>query len=657
MSAWSIHSAYARIVYAASEGYDPSTTIVPFNVQLEQIPGLKYKSGLWQIPYNALSVVEDLRGNFPGVEVAGAAWGSPPVEQIEWSRVEELLRKGGEVQPWILDGFLTGYQKEAISFGWANAGVHYWHPTGSGKTCTGLITALASDGPVVVVTRAASRLQYAREIERFMKVRAYVIRPDSQTGNKVRVKGESWNDFRARYKGQGLSTKTVSEMWQKHQDLHGVDKPKSLATYLKEVDHRPFVVVAWESLTDNLDALRELKPGAVIYDESHQGKNSKRYDVLALPELPQDLGEMQAQILKEEREAKAQGGFIKEDEDGSRKMLIPVLNTASAAALLARSAKKRICTTATPVKDRVRDLWAQLDLAEPNAWGSATAWKKRHCDMKPGTYGGMDDRGSSNLDELNERISKVAHILKYEETHRQLPAKRRQSMYITPEDQVAPSGGFAAEIREAQKRGPSAILEVQLAQAASRKRKAVLGIISDHVGSNQKVVVFTGRKRDCDELGAMVRGLDAVKAKGATVWSAHGEDTTAARQGIIDDYMAHPGPCVLVGTGHAFGESLNIHDTDAALFVMLPYTPGQLRQWEGRFSRLGQKRPVVIYYVIAEDTVDEHVASILIGKLPAVQDIAKDTELAEASGVLSGVDPNESEEDFAKAVLAGLDFD
>ena len=49
---------------------------------------------------------------------------------------------------------------------------------------------------------------------------------------------------------------------------------------------------------------------------------------------------------------------------------------------------------------------------------------------------------------------------------------------------------------------------------------------------------------------------------------------------------------------------------------------------------------MVIYYVIAEGTVDEHVAAILIDKLPSVEKIAKDTELAAASSVLSGIDPN-----------------
>jgi SNF2 family DNA or RNA helicase len=238
-----------------------------------------------------------------------------------------------------------------------------------------------------------------------------------------------------------------------------------------------------------------------------------------------------------------------------------------------------------------------------------------------------------------------------------LPKKRRQSFYVSPSDQCAPSAGFAAELREARKQGASHVFETKLAQAASGKRKAVLGIIEDHVGSAQKVVVFTARKRDCDLLGKDVASNALVKSTKAQVWVAHGAQTTATRQAIIDEYMAHPGPCVLVGTGHAFGESLNIHDTDAALFVMLPFTPGQLRQWEGRFTRLGQKRPVVIYYVIAEGTVDEHVASILIDKLPAVEDIADDTELAAAKNILAGIDENESEEAFMQSILADLDFD
>lgn len=527
----------------------------------------------------------------------------------------------------------------------------------SGKTLTGIITALSVPGPVVVVTRAASRIQYAREIERFLNVRAHVVRPASHPG-PTKVQGETYNEWRARNKGQGMSPAEMGQAWKDRKAKLGVDPPRGIPDYLKEcaaAGTRPFIVVGWESLKDHYAELCAVSPGAAIFDESHRGKSTKRYDVEHLPDLPEDPSEARKQAQEDLTRARANDGFIKDTADG-RKMFMPVLNRATAAARLARTAQKRICTTATPVKDRVRDLWAQLDLAEPNSWGSSSAFRRRYCDMKPGRYGGMDDRGESNIDELNLRKREVAHILSYAETHQHLPPKRRQSVYIAPEDQRRPSGGFAKQLREASKRGATALLEAKLAQAASKKRRAVLTMVEDHLSSGQKITLFTARRRDCDELGELILKRQFVKKNKVKVWAAHGDQSTAARQDIVDEYMAHPGPCALVGTGHAFGESLNIDDTDAVFFVMLPYTPGQLRQWEGRFHRASTKKKVVIYYVIAEDTVDEHVASILIDKLPAVETIAEDTELGEAEGVLSGIDPDETPEEFAAAVLDLLDL-
>ena len=306
------------------------------------------------------------------------------------------------------------------------------------------------------------------------------------------------------------------------------------------------------------------------------------------------------------------------------------------------------------MKDRVRDLWAQLDIVEPDSWGSATSWLDRYADRKPGTYGGYDTTGQSNIPELTERLALVTHHIAYATTHRQLPPKRRQSVYVGAEDQIPPSAGFARELKDAQRRGATAVLEVKLAEAASRKRKAVLGLIEDHVFAGGKVVLFTGRRKDVDVLGELIRKSEAVKARGASVWAAHGDNSSEERSNIVLDYMAHPGPCVLVGTGDSFGESLNMQDTDAALFVMLPYTPGQIRQWEGRFCRLGQKRPVTIYYVVAEGSVDEHVADILIRKLPAVEQVAKDEELAAAKDVIAGFDSNERPDAFADKILSKI---
>jgi len=151
--------------------------------------------------------------------------------------------------------------------------------------------------------------------------------------------------------------------------------------------------------------------------------------------------------------------------------------------------------------------------------------------------------------------------------------------------------------------------------------------------------VFTGRREDCDRLAE-----DVAKAVGpsARIYSGHGGITAGVRDGIQQAYMNDSGPAVLVGTGDAWGEGYNLQDTDLLLIAMLPVTPGAVVQWEGRVARHGQKRPVLIEYLVAEGTVDEHVAEILLKKLPAVEDVARDDSVEGFADQLRGSDAEES---------------
>jgi superfamily II DNA or RNA helicase len=586
------------------------------NRVLLAIPGVKRRQGLWTVPSHAVPIFTRCVQRLGLIqEVKSFTPQNENLPKWTWPQIEDSLRIRGEVRDFVLDGFLLPYQRNALTFSAHLQGTHFWHPTGAGKTLTALLWALLTPGPVVIVTRAASRLQFAREVQRFTLLRPYVVKPIGY----VR-KGET---------------------------------PERLSDYAI-AEKRHVIVVGWEALKDHVEEIIDLcHGGSVVFDESHKGKSPKRYGSKVLPEPDYDDAERnKSLIVQQKQEASELRGFIVNGDDGMRRIIYPMQNMTMAAHLLAKKMRRRVCTTATPIKDRVRDLWAQLDLAEPGAWGTSSAWMARYADAKPGMYGGMDTRGSSNLDELRDRMLTVAHRIDYAETHRNLPPKRRQSVYVAPEDQNRASGGFKQQLTAAKKRGATAVLEVELAMAASKKRDAVLGLIEDHVCAKQKVVVFTGRRKDCDALAKKVRKITVGKEK-LTVWSAHGSSTAEQRQEIIDKYMEHPGPCALVGTGDAFGEGLNLQDTDAALFVMLPYTPGQLQQWEGRFSRQGQKRPVVIYYVIAERTVDEHVADLLLDKFPAVEKVVQDTELAAASHAIAGFDDID-EETFADGILSRL---
>lgn len=356
---------------------------------------------------------------------------------------------------------------------------------------------------------------------------------------------------------------------------------------------------------------------SIIFDEAHKAKQKSRY------------------------EARAQ-------EDGSIKYRLKE-NIAAACMRLSKLGGRRLATTATPVRDRPRDLWAQLDLIHPGAWGKYWGYARRYCAASQGTYG-MDDRGRSNEAELAARLAYVVHRVKHSEANRLLPPKRRLVVYVPVADQVR-AEAVAGMLKEAGLRGHTALLEARLMEAAARKRRALIDRVELSVRENEKVIVFTGRKRDAEGIRD---GLVTRLGENVTVLHGDGSVSPEAREEIRKAYMDHPGPCVLVGTTDAWGEGLNLHSTDLLLVGLLPYTPGQIIQLEGRVARLGQNRPVLIEYMIAEGTVDERVAGILIGKLPVVEKMIESDEVKGLARELAGMDDPKLAEGLATKLLGGM---
>jgi len=364
-------------------------------------------------------------------------------------------------------------------------------------------------------------------------------------------------------------------------------------------DARKIYITAWETLTYWKDALLKMKVSGLVMDEIHWAKNHKRVKAVV-------------------------------GTSGQSKW-VPLPNTAAAAAAVAHSAGARLGLTATPIPNRPRDLWAQLDLVEPWQWGTYHNFGVRYCAGFQDTYGWKYD-GLSNTDELQERLRWSKHKTSQRAINACLPPKRRQVIYLDQSEQNRPAA-FKRDIQRASRTGDrESLFEVMLQEAASRKKKYIVDRVVEAVRCKQKVVVFTGRRADCDRLGKEI----ASKIDDCPIWCAHGGTTSEARDKIRHEYMNAKGGAVLVGTGDAWGESVNLQDTDLALFVMLPWTPRAIGQWEGRFARLGQERPVLIAYVIAAGTVDEHVAELLVDKLPAVGEVADDEVIQEVEGAFSG---------------------
>lgn len=461
---------------------------------------------------------------------------------------------------------LRSYQHASLCHTIHKEGSAIWIPPGGGKTLCGLVWfAYEARDFKLVITRAHARKTWAEEVVKWTHWTPVIL-----TGQ------------------QSFSLRDT------HPD------------YANKV-----FIVGWETLAywkeELVKGCGSGRIASLVMDEIHVAKANKRADAIV------------------DENGKTQW----EDRD----------NLTAAAAMLSKKSLRRLGLTGTPVPNLMKDLWAQLDLCEPWAWGGFKSFGIRYCDGHHNGYG-MEYKGYSNGPELKGRLAFSSFRVAPKTVKASMPPKTRIITRVPIEDQDTPATGFGHSIRRASAVGDSdGMHEALLQEAATRKRKVVVGIILQALKSGQKVVVFTGRHKDCEVLGAAIEaGIKKLAWSGAKpdLWVSHGGHTIQSRDKVRLTFMGdpskgttpHPGPCCLVGTGDAWGESVNMQDTDLAVIVQLPWTPRQLEQWEGRFQRLGGSRPVIIQYVVADGTVDEDVTDNLVGKLPPIEDVVTETGLA-----------------------------
>ena len=85
------------------------------------------------------------------------------------------------------------------------------------------------------------------------------------------------------------------------------------------------------------------------------------------------------------------------------------------------------------------------------------------------------------------------------------------------------------------------------------------------------------------------------------------------RQGLIHQFRRDP-ECRLFITTNAGSTGLNLQAANTVINVDLPWNPATLEQRIGRAHRMGQKRPVQIFLLVTEDTLEESLLATLSAK-------------------------------------------
>jgi len=229
----------------------------------------------------------------------------------------------------------------------------------------------------------------------------------------------------------------------------------------------------------------------------------------------------------------------------------------------------------------------------------------------------------------------------------QLPAKRQvvvpvaldneRDYRLAEKDVVAWLQEQPLELSELESKKAAMLRAERLAQlnvlrrvAARGKLGAALAWIDDFLASEEPLVVFAGHREIQEAL--VQRFPDAVHVVGA--------DDVPARDRAVRAFQEPGGPLLMICSTRVGGQGLTLTRASNVAFLDLEWSPAMHDQAEDRTHRIGQRDAVTAWYLLAAETIDEDMATVLARKrgiVGAVTDGRRDESEAVIQSVVKSL--------------------
>ena len=154
--------------------------------------------------------------------------------------------------------------------------------------------------------------------------------------------------------------------------------------------------------------------------------------------------------------------------------------------------------------------------------------------------------------------------------------------------------------------------------AARGKLASALAWIHDFCSSGERLVVFA-RHREVQR---------AVVERFPSALHILGEDTPGRRDEALRAFQAEDGAGnqLIVCSMEVAGQGLTLTAASNVAFLELDWTPAKHDQAEDRCHRIGQRDAVTAYYLLAAETVDETIATLLERKRAVIEAVTDGRE-------------------------------
>ncbi|MFO7181475.1 MAG: DEAD/DEAH box helicase, partial [Pseudomonadota bacterium] len=289
----------------------------------------------------------------------------------------------------------------------------------------------------------------------------------------------------------------------------------------------------------------------------------------------------------------------------------------TARAAFALSADFRLALSGTPVENRLDELWSVMHFANPGLLGGRSDFQTRFAEPLTRGDGAVAERLRARirpfvlrrhkrdvLPELPPRTDALLYV-ELDEAERAVYDAVRAATKQEIVERLAAGGSVLAAL-EALLRLRQAACHVGLVPGQSRegssKVERLLGALEDAVADGHKALVFSQWTSLLDRVEPHLReaGISFTRLDGST----------RDRAGVVAEFQNPAGPPVLLISLKAGGTGLNLTAADHVFLLDPWWNPAVEEQAADRAHRIGQDRPVMVYRLVAKDTVEERMLEL-----------------------------------------------
>ncbi len=315
-------------------------------------------------------------------------------------------------------------------------------------------------------------------------------------------------------------------------------------------------------------------------------------------------------------------------------------------AFQALKGKRKMALTGTPILGRPNEIYPIAHWLDPYVLGSQADFERRYMirttkvvRTRYGFRTVYDKPKGTNIQELQCRLRETIMISRFKkDVLPQLPPKQRSIISLDVSKEVKRLDAQLINLwRQAKESGKNlnqwANLVAIRKEAALMKLPYVNAFIDElfeeifteeMIGNTEfkkPIVVWAHHHEVIDGIKDHIKSTPLFSD--AVVKVLDGRVNPTVRGGIVQEFQENKIDVLIAGITAA-GVGITLTASDTAIFAEFDWTPANMVQAEDRLHRIGQERPINIYYCVAPNSLDSKIAEILAHKQDIIDDFNED---------------------------------